>query len=299
MKEGSHQQASVFAKTMHEYDRSQGFKADDLARTEIGHSFAMLGSTAPAAWWMVYHIFSDPLVLADVRGELEALAVRETTAGDEEVHGVETWNIYLANIRTKCPILFSVFKETLRCRSLGVQVRLCLEDQLIDGHLLKKGGIVIIPQNVQHTSKKAWGANATAFDHLRFVDSGTKSGSRRINQTAFRAFGGGHTMCPGRHLSSTQIIAFSALMVLRFDLIPVNRENKTVKWEEPAWGNTPAVATFPVPDAAFRVSVTPRDKRKWRVQFEIENSSEGGRSGHHHRGPSTSSLSSTIWGSST
>lgn len=259
---------------MHAYDRNHGLQTEDLARTEIGHSFAMLGSTAPAAWWMMYHIFSDPLVLADVRGELEALAGRTEIGGENGSGGVETWSITLANIRTRCPILLSVFKETLRHRSLGVQVRLCLEDQMVDGYLLKKGGIVIIPQNVQHTSEEAWGADAHNFDHLRFVDVNTKSGFRKINHTAFRAFGGGHTMCPGRHLSSTQIMAFAALMVLRFDIRPVDSVNGIVKWEEPTWKNTPAVATFPVPDVAFKVSVRPRDAKKWMVRFESEGSDE-------------------------
>ncbi|CAN8095353.1 unnamed protein product [Discula destructiva] len=270
IQQGLHQQASEFAKAMHAYDRSHGLQTEDLARTEIGHSFAMLGSTAPAAWWMMYHIFSDPMVLADVREELEALAGRGGLGGENGSDDVETWTIDMANIRTKCPILLSVFKETLRHRSLGVQVRLCLEDQLIDNYLLKKGGIVIIPQNVQHTSEEAWGADAHIFDHLRFVDSKTKSGFRKINHTAFRAFGGGHTMCPGRHLSSTQIMAFAALMVLRFDVNPVDSGNGIARWKEPTWNNTPAVATFPVPDVAFRVSVRPRDNKKWILRFETE-----------------------------
>lgn len=137
-------------------------------------------------------------------------------------------------------------------------MKLCTEDNVIDGHLLKKGGMVIIPQNVQHTSKKAWGETATAFDHLRFVDSTTNPKSRKLNQTAFRAFGVGHTMCPGRHFSSTQIMTFSALMALRFDITPVDHENCITGWKEPAWENNSAVATFPVPDAAFNVSVTLR-----------------------------------------
>lgn len=271
VKEGSHRWASNFAKTMHEYDRSSGLQTEDLARTEIGHSFAMLGSTAPAAWWMMYHIFSDPLVLADVRAELIAVAARVDNIQEDVSDHTGTWSIDMADMRASCPILFSVFKETLRYRSLGMQVRLCLQDQMIDGHLLKQGGMVFIPQNVQHTSEEAWGANAHIFDHLRFVDRATKSHSRKNNHAAFRAFGGGHTTCPGRHLSSTQIMAFAALMVLRFEVSPVDVADGKTQWKEPTCKNTPAVATFPVPDVAFRVLVRPRDTRKWLVRFGTES----------------------------
>lgn len=265
IRNGSHSQASEFAKAMHEHDKGFGFKIQDLARTEIGHSFAMLGSTAPAAWWMMYHIFSDPAVLADVREELDSLTHLQNT-------GDETWKIDLSKIQTKCPILLSVFKETLRYRSLGVQVRMCLEDDKVNGYLLKKGAMVIIPQNVQHTSIDAWGPTAKVFDHLRFVKA---SDGKKINHTAFRAFGGGHTMCPGRHFSTIQILAFAAIMVLQFDITPVDDQLRETEWKEPKWVKTPAVATFPVPDKEFKVSVRPRDARRWNIEFAGKGDAHG------------------------
>lgn len=181
--------------------------------------------------------------------------------------------IALEDIRTKCPILLSTFKETIRYRSLGTQVRLCLEDQLIDGrYLLKKGGIVMIPQLVQHTSVDAWGSDVHEFDHRRFVKGHTSAGHRKnINLTAFRAFGGGHTICPGRHFSSTEIIAFAALVVLQFDIEPIGAGGDGVgRWEEPTWANSPMVSTFHIPDKDFKVFVKPRDARKWKVDFVKE-----------------------------
>lgn len=149
----------------------------------------------------------------------------------------------------------------MRCRSLGTQIRICLEDHILgDRYLLKKGGIVAIAQTVQHTSTDAWGPNVSEFDHLRFV-KGHSTG--KMNLTAFRAFGGGHTMCPGRHFSATEIIAFAALMVLQFDIAPIEGG----MWEEPTWANSPMSSTFQIPDEDFKVSIWPRDTRKWRVDF--------------------------------
>lgn len=211
----------------------------------------------------MYHIFSDREVLADVRGELDGL-VKVTPDADGEV-----CEINLACIRNRCPILLSTFKETLRHRSLGTAVRICLDDHMLDGRfLLKKGGIIIIPQLVQHTSTSAWGADADKFDHLRFVKG---AGGKKINHTAFRAFGGGHTLCPGRHFSTTEMMAFVALMVLQYDIVPLGDSKHSVgNWTEPTWKKSPVVATFPVPDEDFKVRILPRDSRRWKVKFEGE-----------------------------
>ncbi|KAJ4393374.1 hypothetical protein N0V93_002582 [Gnomoniopsis smithogilvyi] len=250
-----HEGASDFARAMYEQMKVDGLSEDDLARAQVGHSFGIIGTTGPAVWWLIYHIFSDPAVLIDVRNELENFV--EVDGGDNQ------YRIDLAAIRTSCPILLSTFKETMRFRSLGTQIRICLEDHVLgDRYLLKKGGIVVIPQTVQHTSVDAWGQNVSKFDHLRFVKGDSGSG-KKMNHTAFRAFGGGHTMCPGRHFSATEIIAFAALMVLQFDVAPVGGG----RWEEPTWANSPMSSTFHIPDEDFKISIRPRDSRKWRIDF--------------------------------
>lgn len=70
-------------------------------------------------------------------------------------------------------------------------------------------------------------------------------------------------MCPGRHFSATEIIAFAALMVLQFNVAPVGGG----RWEEPTWVNSPMSSTFHIPDEDFKISIRPRDGRKWRVDF--------------------------------
>lgn len=61
-----HEGASAFARAMYEQMKMDGLNEDDLARAQVGHSFAIIGTTGPAAWWLIYHIFSDPVVLTDV-----------------------------------------------------------------------------------------------------------------------------------------------------------------------------------------------------------------------------------------
>jgi cytochrome P450 len=212
----------------------------------------VLGNTAPSAFWLVYHIFSDNNVLADVRRELSALVHEENSK--------EKYTVDLTAIRTDCPILMSTFKETLRVRAVNPGPRVLLEDVHLDsGHLLKKGSMLMIPATVQHSDAAAWGDDAGVFDHMRFARK-----SKKPNRVAFRAFGGGHVLCPGRHFASTEIMMFAAMLVLQFDVVPV-----AGRWIEPKCENAPAQAAFPVPDEDIEIELRPREVgKRWDVKFE-------------------------------
>ncbi|KAI9899679.1 hypothetical protein N3K66_006140 [Trichothecium roseum] len=269
-------QGSAFVGALHEHNAAHGFSLDDLSRFHVGQSFAVISSTGPAAWWLMYHIFSDPQVLSDVRGELSSL-VQDTTAGDDNDNEKAdkddescSYAIDLAAMQDACPILVSTFKETMRHHSIGSAVRVCLEDTFLDDNeddshqnrrvLLKKGSLVIAPQPVHHADPPTWGPDAHAFDHLRFV---RRPGRPRPDPVAFRAFGGGRHLCPGRHFSAREVMAQAALMVLMFDVAPVGGG----PWPEPTCEKTPMLSPFQIPDEDVEVDVTPRDTRRWNVKF--------------------------------
>lgn len=241
----------------HHHDM-HGSSIEDVARGELGNTVALLANSTTVALWLLYHIFSDEQVLADVRGEVWAL-VSTKTEGGRQVNVVD-----LVKVKEACPILASTFQETLRCRALNPGPRLLLDDVSLDGGqvLLKKGSMLMIPAPVQHTDEAAWGDDALHFDYLRFVPDKQR---RWPNRVAFRAFGGGHVLCPGRHFASTELMALAALMVLQFDILPVANGGK---WATPTWHNSPVQAGFPVIDDDIDVDIRPRDpSAKWRVEF--------------------------------
>jgi cytochrome P450 len=259
MRKGGHRTASGLVRKRYEHHRHRfGLSLEDVARGELGNTFAVLGNSTPCALWVLYHIFSDDQVLADIRREVSDL-VHE----DHDTEGGIVKSLDLANIRTSCPILLSTFQETLRFRAVNPGPRVVLEDVLLEGHiLLKKGSMLMIPAPVQHTSLSAWGEDVGEFDHTRFVRK-PGAGRKAPNRVAFRAFGGGHVLCPGRHFASTEIMALAVLLVLQFDVVPV-----IGKWVEPTWKNSPVQAGFPVPDEDIDVELRPRNpSTKWNVTF--------------------------------
>lgn len=208
----------------------------------------------PATFWLIYHIFSDPEVLDDCRKELW----RAVKTND----GINT--IDTTYVKNQCPIFLSTLQETFRVHSTSVASRVVLEDHILDGqYLLKKGGIVLIPASVQHNLDSAWGSDAANFDHKRFLQ---RSRGKRYNPVAFRAFGGGSTLCPGRHFVTTEILAFAALVTLRFDVNP-----RSGSWVVPTVASSNPATSIDQPDQDIQVDIWPRDSHNWVVNLSESN----------------------------
>ncbi|KAJ8126329.1 hypothetical protein O1611_g7309 [Lasiodiplodia mahajangana] len=246
---GSYQHGSEMVKARVKINNDFQIALKDTARLEVGGTHGILANTLPGAFWMVYHIFSDPSVLNDIRNEISG-GVRLEADGSSTID--LTW------VKSACPILLSTFKETMRMHSTATSVRLVMQDHRIDDkYLLKKGNTVMMPSVVQHTSRPIWGDTVDEFNHKRFMP-----GTQRINPTAFRGFGGGTTLCPGRQFATTEILVFSALLVLRFDLHPVGR-----RWNSPSTAYASTASAFPAPDYDLHVELHPRDDRSWNILF--------------------------------
>ncbi|KAI0400159.1 cytochrome P450 [Xylaria palmicola] len=250
--EESFEQGSELIKARVKINDDFQISRKETARIELGGSQAILTNTLPGTFWLAYHIFSDPVVLRDVREELSKGVYTDD-------NGSRT--IDLSHVKSSCPILLSTFKETMRIHSSSTATRIAMEDYKVNNkYLLKKGSTIMMPSTVQHTNRDVWGSTVDDFLHKRFV---REPGVKGPNPIAFRGFGGGTTLCPGRHFASTEILMFSALLVLQFDLDPV-----TGKWVAPPTANSPMVNALPVPDWDFQVEMRSRDDGKpWNVCF--------------------------------
>lgn len=254
----SHLEGSRLVQCRYEHNTSHGLRGRDVAATEIGQMVASLTNSVASAFWMVYYTFSNPVVLKECRAEVEQLV----QVDDDGVRNVD-----LAKVKFSCPILFSTWQETLRCVHIGIQARVVMQDVIFDNkYLLKKGATVMTASPVQHTDASLWGPTVDSFDHRRFVRG---PGGKRTNPAAFRSFGGGTVLCPGRHFVSTEVMSFAALLLFRFDLKPAAEDGR---WVEPR-KDFPMTSSMPTPKDEVRVKITTRDLHEWRVNFS--SSSKG------------------------
>ena len=197
---GHHKVGSPMIQERCRIAQKYGMTLDGIARSELSFLFAGIVNTAITSFWAILHVFARPDLLAAMLEELKA-----TPDLDPQV------------LATSCPLLLSVYRETLRLGSDNSSNRLVTSDTLLaDQYFLAKGSVVQISGAAMHMNSEIWGEDVATFDPYRFTPNKLKVKS--VHPSAFRAFGGGTTICPGRHFAMREILYFVALVLTTFDV---------------------------------------------------------------------------------
>ncbi|OTA56766.1 putative cytochrome P450 [Hypoxylon sp. EC38] len=242
---GGVQKASSLAQKRYQAEIDNNVPLDDIARYEVGGSIAILVNTAPAAFWTLLLLHSHPGLLDDIRDEIDACT--ETVTKNDSI-------VKVLDITT--------LKEILRYRSMGTSVREVMEDTYLDQWLLKKGAMLQMPSRIIHQDAELWGPNVADFNPRRFLAEEKQNRPRGI---CFWAFGGGKTLCPGRHFATNEILAVVALFIVRLDIKPTYGE-----WKLPTTANTNVAAVVMEPDEDIGVEIKTRqcfEDFKWAIKL--------------------------------
>ena len=252
-KDEGHKTASALTKHRYEIAVRHGVALEDIAKFEVGEAIAILTNMAPACFWTLFFAYSTPGLLEDLRTQIDA-ALGRNDNGDTSRRTFD-----IKSLKERCPLLSSTVQETLRYCSLGGSVRQVVEDTVLDGRwLLKKGGIIQMPSRILHKDSSTWGDDVDDFNPRRFMgDSNSRGplshGDKPPNAAAFRPFGGGTTLCPGRHFATNTILTVAAMFILHYDLVPVSGA-----WSMPSADNTSMSEFMMEPDVDIEVDVLPR-----------------------------------------
>lgn len=257
---GSYKQGSEYIQAFTEHCIVYNIPTTDIPCMLLGTVFNNVANTVPSAFWVIYRIFSDPEVLAQCRNEV-AKSVQ---------YSGESATIDLSYVLSSCPILLSTYHEVFRYHGIANSVRVVSEDHLLDGkYLLKKGGLVMMSARAQHSNPAVWGDDVAEFNHMRFVK---KAGGKQRTAAAFRGFGGGVTLCPGRHFATSEILLLATLLLLRFELRPADgREGEKKKargWVLPSTEKSSQAEAMEQPDEDIRIELVPRPEakgKKWGI----------------------------------
>ena len=192
---------------------NHGLSSWNQGRLEVGTLLGLLANTVPSAFYLLVHVYSDQALLHDIRDELEYTCVSTISPAKRTLH--------IMTMREKCLLLHSTFQEALRVHALGAGARFVREDTLLDDqYLLKKGMVIQMPMAVMHSDPLIWGPDVASFQPRRFLKHSEATQGSKQKATAYRPFGGGASLCPGRHFVTLEALALTAYMVLRFDMSP-------------------------------------------------------------------------------
>ena len=228
------------SKTIESFDLS----VNDKSRFEAITGHALLANTNPTAFWTLYHLFSDPSLLEEVREQCMPLLTVDKN------NGTVSCTIDIGNIRN-VPILSSLLHESLRHYASGTGSRIVVEDTMLDNRfLLKKNAFIFMPNHSYHFNASAWGPTVQDFDALRFIKA------KSHHAGAFRGFGGGANLCPGRFLAANQILSMCAMFALRYEITPVSGN-----WAHPGTEDSNMALIVHPPKTVTNVEITVR--RGW------------------------------------
>ncbi|RYP42550.1 hypothetical protein DL768_010322 [Monosporascus sp. mg162] len=191
-----------FTRTMENELRAIGVGTDDIASLLLTLHWAINTNTRKTAFWMLTYILLNPSYIEPLRKETEA-----AFDGDALVD--------LHHLHNKCPLLEAVWFETLRLASNAASVRLVAEDTVIGGKILRKGSRIMIPYRLLHFDSAVYGDDVNDFRPERFIGPANEKLTRG---DSWRPFGGGKTMCSGRHVAKRATLMFLAMVLRRFDI---------------------------------------------------------------------------------
>jgi cytochrome P450 len=235
----------------------------DRARSEVTNGLAIIGNTAPVAFWVVWHVFSDQGLLERVREQVESiLTVSTSQSGNGEAKDASTTVKTIPTSALKeIPLLFSLIQETIRYRARGTGPRFALDDVILTSDAsefhIEKGATVMLAHQGMNQNPHVWGSDAGQFVPERFLPGGKS----KVPANAFRGFGGGANACPGKSFALHEIAAWVAMLVCRFDLVPVGGEGKGKGegvWREPGQDEGNMAREHPAPKRKVMVRIVPR-----------------------------------------
>ena len=238
------QTASHFVKARGKTSNGYNLSVNDQARFDAVNGHAILANTTPTAFWTLFHILSDAKLLEEVRQQVMPLLEVE----DDNATPLRT--ICISKIRD-VPILNSILHESLRHYASGTGSRIVLEDTMLDNrYLLKKDCFIFMPNHSYHFDGAAWGPTVKEFDATRFL----KENKSTHHAGAFRGFGGGVNLCPGRFFAMNEILSMCAMLALRYDITPASKEG----WIHPGEDNSNMSLIVNPPKQKIGVNVVAR-----------------------------------------
>ena len=259
---GDHERGMLVIKARYEVGKKYGATVDDMSRFEIGDCIGILVNATPTLFWSMVHVYSDPALLSSLRKEIDAhLATNPSPTGTSH-------SVHAGKLQEDCPLLFSTFREVLRYRTHNSTSRWVSEETILaDQYLLKKDSVLLMPGGVVHMDSSVWGEDVNMFNPRRFLKQDSKSAKARLHPGAFRAWGGGSSLCPGRFFATTEITSVLAMFVVRFDVNPASGD----AWVIPKTEHSRVASSMHPPLNDVKVKITTRngfEGHEWRYAFD-------------------------------
>lgn len=223
------EEASPLGKDRIELLKKLGLSNTETARMAVPATVGQAGNTIPTTFASLSYILRDPSLVSSIRKELDALLIyRDPTHVSFDA----------SRARASCPLLVSSVYETMRIISLANTFRSVMEDFSLSvpssstTYLLKKGGMIWSSGSTVHRTSD-FHHDANKFVPDRFLGM---SNPETQMPGLFRGFGGGASICSGRHFATAIVMASIGSLLVRYDFECVD-ELYLPRRDDLVWGH--------------------------------------------------------------
>lgn len=263
---GGLEDASRTTQGRYKVNTRRGLTLSDIEHLDVSVSYGLLVNTVPAAAWALFYTYSDPRILGEMR---EATSKYVQTTKDPST-GRLIHNLNIAEFVAGYPFLHAFIYEILRIHSTSASGRMILRDTLIDNrYLLKKDSVLLIPTVELHNNTTIWGPAPGTFDPHSFMNKKSKAPN-----SAYRSFGSGSSVCPGKYFAANEISIILVAMICKFDLKPLGTNGV---WKVPE-GSPHITTSVLTPSKDVKVELIERQEKEeeeWKFSWEAKSEKTG------------------------
>lgn len=188
----------------------------DLGVLMMSSYWPLMANVPWGSFWLLIFQLQRSEGLAPIIAELDAAgAAWASTQPDPSVSYLSNLTAFFQS-QPHIPLLQSTINEVLRFTSDSYSMRGVVPDEgaVLGGYKLKKNDTLIMSTRSVHFDESLFGRDAKEFNPKRFMDLGEEG------KGSFRPYGGGVSMCSGRHFASyhVKILLTTLLHTFRFEV---------------------------------------------------------------------------------
>ncbi|KAI1841601.1 hypothetical protein JX266_012254 [Neoarthrinium moseri] len=184
----------------------------------------VVANSVPAATWALMELLKDPELYQEVRAEVQTAVVTDPETGKRSMNVPKLLTL---------PLLQSVYVETMRLHVSYSIFRAVTQPVTIGGYQIEEGAAVLATTCIAHVDDAAWNAQGThpasqfwGARHIKFVEEVDEKGNKATlpkfamaaRPSSFFPYGGGQSICPGRHVAKQHLLMMLALLLARFEI---------------------------------------------------------------------------------
>ncbi|ROV94422.1 hypothetical protein VSDG_05910 [Cytospora chrysosperma] len=197
-------------------------------------AWAMNANSNPLVFWMLWRIYSDAVLLARIREEIETYIVLEKPAqgfGAAFNAALRIESIDTDGLLNNCPFLKAAYIETLRLDVGAWSLKAIREDTIISNQsddsakklLLPSGTYALGTHELHHMDPDAFEdpTDWRIHRHIKWTAANEKGEKKPVVDTGvISPYSGGVSMFRGQQYAVIEILSFSAAIIAMYDMQP-------------------------------------------------------------------------------